>query len=93
MIIASYLESILGPENSDSYAEFARQTNQNTKEEILENYLHWMERKQENPPTKKWLNWLKDKIQNTANSVGQMFQFMPNERQVNQNRPRNNQSQ
>lgn len=35
LVIASYLESVLGPEGFDSYREFARQTNQTSKEQIL----------------------------------------------------------
>jgi hypothetical protein len=85
-VIASYLESVLGTEGFESYREFARQTNQTTKEQILENYLHWMERKQD-PSNKNLFNWLKEKVENTANSVGQMFQFMPSHRQINRNRP------
>lgn len=47
VVISSYLESVFGPDDTNSYQEFAKMTCEKTEQRILESYILWVTRKNE----------------------------------------------
>ena len=67
VVISSYLESVFGPDDTNSYQQFANMTCEKTEQRILESYILWVTRKNESEDNNIFA-WLSSKAKSAKNN-------------------------